>query len=76
MLGTHFTVYDSGLNPTKGVDPNKIRRELIAVVYEPNILGFKGPRKMSVVMPGMSIDHQRVEVKPRNVRLVKQLDRG
>ncbi|XP_037804882.1 tubby protein homolog [Penaeus monodon] len=28
---------------------------------ETNVLGFKGPRKMTVVLPGMTADHQRVE---------------
>lgn len=31
-------------------------------------MGFKGPRKMTIVIPGMSSDHHRVEVQPRNVR--------
>jgi hypothetical protein len=31
-------------------------------------LGFKGPRKMTIIIPGMSSDHHRVEVRPRNVR--------
>jgi len=30
-------------------------------------LGFKGPRKMTIIIPGMSSDHHRVEVRPRNV---------
>ena len=35
---------------------------------ETNILGFKGPRKMSVIIPGMNMDHERVEFRPRTVR--------
>ena len=31
---------------------------------ETNVLGFKGPRKMTVILPGMTSDHQRVEFKP------------
>jgi hypothetical protein len=31
-------------------------------------LGFKGPRKMTIIIPGMSSDHHRVEVRPRNVK--------
>jgi tubby-related protein 1 len=30
-----------------------------------NVLGFKGPRKMKVVIPAMSIDKERLSVKPR-----------
>jgi tubby and related proteins len=64
-LGTQFTIYDDGSNPNRG-NNNEIRRELISIIYDTNILGFKGPRKMSVLMPGMSLDHQRVEIRPRN----------
>ena len=30
-----------------------IRREMCMVLYETNILGFHGPRRMTVVIPGM-----------------------
>ncbi|CAF0705106.1 unnamed protein product [Brachionus calyciflorus] len=66
MFGTHFTLYNNGQNPSKNVTDEKIRSELICIAYETNILGIKGPRKMSVIMPGMSLDHQRVEIKPRS----------
>jgi len=33
------------------------------------VLGFKGPRKMTVVIPGMGLDHQRVPIQPQNVSL-------
>lgn len=65
-LGTQFTVYNNGSNPNKGVSEDSIREELISIIYDTNILGFKGPRKMSVLMPGMSLDHQRVKIKPKN----------
>ncbi len=35
------------------------------------MLGFKGPRKMTVVIPGMNLDHDRVEIRPRNVSIGK-----
>lgn len=66
MLGTQFTVYDHGSNPKKNIPAEEIRREVAAIVYETNILGFKGPRKMTVIIPGMSSDHHRVEVRPKN----------
>ncbi|CAF1062345.1 unnamed protein product [Adineta steineri] len=66
MLGTHFTVYDQGSNPKRNIPVEEHRRELAAIVYETNILGFKGPRKMTIIIPGMSSDHHRVEVRPRN----------
>ncbi|XP_014663096.1 PREDICTED: tubby-related protein 3-like isoform X3 [Priapulus caudatus] len=69
MLGTAFTCFDSGANPRKGiVDGSDLRRELVAVIYETNVLGFKGPRKMSVIIPGLNLDHERVDIKPRSVR--------
>ena len=37
------------------------------ILQETNVLGFKGPRKMTVVIPGMSLDHDRVAVRPKNV---------
>lgn len=41
------------------------RQELAAVIYETNVLGFKGPRKMTVIIPGMTSDQKRVEICPR-----------
>lgn len=62
-LGTQFTVYDSGKAPGKGSDDSR-RKEIAAIVYDTNVLGFKGPRKMSCIIPGMNLDQQRVEVQP------------
>ncbi|PWA30208.1 hypothetical protein CCH79_00014956, partial [Gambusia affinis] len=31
-----------------------------------NLLGFKGPRKMTVVLPGMNMNHERIPVRPQN----------
>ncbi len=33
------------------------------MVYDTNVLGFKGPRRMTVILPGMNSDGQRVEFK-------------
>ncbi|KAJ3593402.1 hypothetical protein NHX12_005737 [Muraenolepis orangiensis] len=62
LMGTKFTVYDSGLNPgksTSSLEATNLRQELAAICYETNVLGFKGPRKMSVIIPGMNMDHER-----------------
>ncbi|KAL4232945.1 hypothetical protein ACF0H5_007633 [Mactra antiquata] len=64
LLGTQFTLYDNGDNPKQGVD--RARKELIGIAYETNVLGFKGPRKMTIVIPGMNLDHERVDIKPRD----------
>ena len=36
-------------------------------MQETNVLGFKGPRKMNVVVPALTKSHQRIAVKPRTV---------
>ncbi|XP_042583477.1 tubby protein homolog isoform X5 [Cyprinus carpio] len=69
LMGTKFTVYDSGVNPVKttsSLEAGNLRQELAAICYETNVLGFKGPRKMSVIIPGMNMDHERVSIRPRN----------
>lgn len=33
-------------------------------MQDTNVLGFKGPRKMTVILPGMTQDHQRVLITP------------
>ncbi|XP_066894809.1 tubby protein homolog isoform X5 [Kogia breviceps] len=69
LMGTKFTVYDNGVNPQKAsstLESGTLRLELAAVCYETNVLGFKGPRKMSVVVPGMTMVHERVSIRPRN----------
>ncbi|XP_045433414.1 tubby protein homolog isoform X2 [Pipistrellus kuhlii] len=70
LMGTKFTVYDNGVNPQKAssstLEGGTLRQELAAVCYETNVLGFKGPRKMTVIVPGMNMVHERVCIRPRN----------
>ncbi|KAM3934448.1 tubby-related protein 1 isoform 3-T3 [Leptodactylus fuscus] len=67
LMGTKFTVFDNGANPEKAnSDWSNVRQELAAVVYETNVLGFKGPRRMTVLIPGMNEDCERVPIRPRN----------
>ncbi|XP_074125385.1 tubby-related protein 3 isoform X2 [Sminthopsis crassicaudata] len=69
LMGTKFTVYDHGVSPTKAqglVEKVHTRQELAAICYETNVLGFKGPRKMSVIIPGMNMSHERIPFRPRN----------
>jgi len=54
FLGTEFTIYDEGVNP-KYIEQDvyssytdNARSELGAILYAPNIMGSKGPRKMAV----------------------------
>lgn len=67
LLGTHFTVYDSGVSHRKvGFKEGSIpRQELASVIYDTNVLGFKGPRKMTVIIPGM-LDNHRVTIYPQD----------
>ena len=51
MLGTQFTIYDGG-EPSKtrqGLLGDKAlgRQEIAGVLYDTNVLGFKGPRRMT-----------------------------
>lgn len=79
FIGTQFTIYDNGVSPSKyrkknRILPNisktkdnedlKLRQELGSVFYDPNILGFKGPRKMTVLLMGMTRDGKRPEFRP------------
>ncbi|XP_055137064.2 tubby-related protein 3 isoform X1 [Symphalangus syndactylus] len=69
LMGTKFTVYDRGICPIKGrglVGAAHARQELAAISYETNVLGFKGPRKMSVIIPGMTLNHKQIPYQPRN----------
>ncbi|XP_008589825.1 PREDICTED: tubby-related protein 1 isoform X2 [Galeopterus variegatus] len=69
LLGNRFTVFDNGKNPQRGGgsgDVGSLRQELAAVIYETNVLGFRGPRRMTVIIPGMSADNERVPIRPRN----------
>ncbi|MBN3320881.1 TULP3 protein, partial [Atractosteus spatula] len=69
LMGTKFTVYDNGTNPSKAqglLEESNTRQELAAICYETNVLGFKGPRKMTVIIPGMNMNFERVPVRPQN----------
>ncbi|XP_042540185.1 tubby-related protein 1 isoform X2 [Dipodomys spectabilis] len=69
LLGNRFTVFDSGQNPQRGgggSEVDSLRQELAAVIYETNVLGFRGPRRMTVIIPGMNSDNERVPIRPRN----------
>ncbi|XP_069011436.1 tubby protein homolog [Embiotoca jacksoni] len=69
VLGTKFTVYDGGENPEKKPfikECESVRQELAAICYETNVLGFKGPRKMTVIIPGMLENDERVQIRPKS----------
>ncbi|CAI2176274.1 8795_t:CDS:10 [Funneliformis geosporum] len=67
FLGTAFGIYSNGRNPFKREPESStfpIREEFGAVVYDPNILGFKGPRKMTVLLIGMTKQGARPVFRP------------
>jgi hypothetical protein len=71
FVGTQFTVYDDGANPSKGevlADGSNIREELAATLYDTNVFGIKGPRKMTVILPAMGPDQTRIRVKPQRTQ--------
>ncbi|KPM11875.1 tubby-related protein 3-like protein, partial [Sarcoptes scabiei] len=43
VLGTQFTAIR--------LLPNGLRHEISSITYETNVLGFKGPRKMTIIIP-------------------------
>ncbi|XP_018562980.1 protein king tubby [Anoplophora glabripennis] len=65
LLGTHFTVYDNGVSHRKAAESSNPRQELASIIYDTNVLGFKGPRKMTVIIPGM-LDNHRVSIYPQD----------
>uniref|UniRef100_A0A8C2IRX2 TUB like protein 1b n=1 Tax=Cyprinus carpio TaxID=7962 RepID=A0A8C2IRX2_CYPCA len=67
LMGTKFTVFDNALHPDRALpDMSNARQELAAIIYETNVLGMKGPRRMIVIIPGMSKDGERVPLRPRS----------
>jgi len=66
FVGTEFVMYDKGKAPA--VDGSAVegdvRQELGVILYGSNILGFKGPRKMSVLIPALKDEASRVTWRP------------
>ncbi|KAG7506793.1 hypothetical protein JOB18_015652 [Solea senegalensis] len=62
VVGTKFTFYDAGENPEKTPfsDCQSQRHKLATISYKQNVLGFKGPRKMTVVFPRMLDNDERL----------------
>jgi tubby-related protein 1 len=65
MMGTEFRLYDNGVDPKKNpYNKRYIREELGVVLYKSNIVGKKGPRKMTILIPQVSSDGEPVSWKP------------
>eukprot|EP00727_Mastigamoeba_balamuthi_P000652 m51a1_g10584 putative tubby protein homolog isoform x2 (237) ;mRNA; f:49934-50841 len=66
FLGTEFMLYDGGEVAVKTSNPSLIRQELVSVLYESNVLGLGGTRKMTVLLPERVQDSEGfVENQPR-----------
>uniref|UniRef100_A0A673J795 Tubby-related protein 1-like n=1 Tax=Sinocyclocheilus rhinocerous TaxID=307959 RepID=A0A673J795_9TELE len=80
LMGTKFTVFDNALHPDRALpDMSNARQELAAIIYETNVLGMKGPRRMIVIIPGMNKDGERVPIRPRSENdglLIRQQNRN
>lgn len=60
FVGTEFQIFDNGENPKDADDDlpatagdRNSRKELGVVMYAPNVLGSRGPRKMQVCCPAV-----------------------
>ncbi|KAG0330899.1 hypothetical protein BG004_001908 [Podila humilis] len=56
----------------------EVRQELGAVIYNPNVLGLKGPRKMTILMNTMTAEGNMVEKRPTQTKdtLISRLQDG
>lgn len=57
FFGTLFSVYGAASKD------DGARNELAAVMYEPNVMGVRGPRRMRIVLPRITKD-DRITVLP------------
>lgn len=69
FLGTQFVCYDKGANPKKADESLNVsqfgaRQELGVVNYQHNVLGMRGPRKMTVAIPSVDQAGRRAIFKP------------
>eukprot|EP00053_Salpingoeca_punica_P014935 m.136362 g.136362 ORF g.136362 m.136362 type:complete len:422 (+) comp16583_c0_seq1:72-1337(+) len=71
FVGTQFTLFDDGVNPGKRDAPEAVgktvRKELAAMVYDANVLGWSGPRKMTVIIPNIK-DGEPIVIQPEAER--------
>ncbi|KAI8848305.1 hypothetical protein BC829DRAFT_443827 [Chytridium lagenaria] len=64
FIGTAFTIYDDGNNPFKSKEHStKPIREELGTKYS----WIKGPRKMTVLLPGMNKEGKRPPFRPTEV---------
>ncbi|KAK9838369.1 hypothetical protein WJX81_007666 [Elliptochloris bilobata] len=66
FLGTEFVAYDRGAKPgsTAAIYSRRARAELAAVTYQANLLGAKGPRRMTALIPRLDAAGRRAAFCP------------
>merc|ERR1712070_1012019 len=65
FVGTEFTIYDKGVKPSEGDSAQmNVRCELGAVLFQYNVLGTRGPRKMTAMIPELDEKGNRTVFKP------------
>ena len=72
FIGTEFVMFDKGVKPASSAQSvhQPLRTELGAVIYEHNVMGMKGPRKMTVVLPSVQPDGSRVQYSEEGERIL------
>lgn len=60
FVGTEFQIYDKGSKAGKKSKAafTELRQELGCIAYEYNIMGSRGPRKMTAIIPAVSDNGQ------------------
>lgn len=53
FVGTCFTIYEETNEKVEENEKGKNKKEVCVVIYEPNLFGLKGPRKMTLLFPTM-----------------------
>ncbi|KAK9819129.1 hypothetical protein WJX74_007829 [Apatococcus lobatus] len=68
FVGTGFTIYDTGAKPGSRASESgqPTRAELGMVSYQTNILGTRGPRKMSALIPALQDEREACLLQPRD----------
>lgn len=70
FVGTEFSIYDKGIKPeeAEGSSGNlaqvNVRTELGAVLFQYNVLGTRGPRKMTALIPEIDAEGNREVFRP------------
>jgi len=77
FMGTEFMIFNDGSGPNKSKDPRNVRHEIGAILYETNILGTKGPRRLNIITPAVGPDgefmtHPQIKGNPSLVQSYKE----